>query len=196
MKARIFSLAAIAIATAIAAPAFAAETFKVDAVHSTVIFRVKHMNASYAYGRFNNIAGSFAIDEKNPSASSFDFTIKVDSVDTANAGRDGHLKKTDFFNAAQFPTIGFKSKSVKAGAEGAYDVTGDLTFHGVTKPITVKIQHTGTASMKPPGGGKETTIAGIESTFTIKRSDYGMKNMLGMLGDDVTVTVAVEGGTK
>lgn len=189
MKARILTLAAT-LAACLAAPAIAA-TYKVDTVHSTVIFRVKHANASYAYGRFNNITGSFTIDAAKPAASSFDFTIKVDSIDTGAPDRDAHLKKTDFFNAAQFPTITFKSKKVAAADKGTFDVTGDLTMHGVTKPITVKISHTGTA----PGmrGGE---IAGIESTFTIKRSDFGMKGGMGMLGDDVTVTVSSEGAAK
>ena len=189
MKSRILTLAAV-LAASVAVPALAA-TFKVDSTHSTLIFRVKHMNASYAYGRFNAISGEFAIDEANPAASSFNFTIKTDSVDTADAKRDAHLKNADFFNAAQFPTITFKSKTVKAAGKGAYDVTGDLTLHGVTKPITVKVEHTGTS--KGMGGA---TIAGIESTFTLKRSEFGMKNMVGPVGDDVTVTLSAEGGAK
>jgi polyisoprenoid-binding protein YceI len=189
MKSRILA-AAVALVTFLTVPALAA-TFRVDAIHSTVIFRVKHMNASYAYGRFNNLSGSFTIDEANPANSSFDFTVKVDSIDTADAKRDGHLKNTDFFNAKQFPTITFKSKSVKAAAKGEYEVTGDLTLHGVTKSITTKIAHTGTSK-----GMGNTTIAGIESTFTIKRSDFGMKNMLQMIGDDVTITVSSEGGAR
>ena len=147
---------------------------------------------SYAYGRFNAVSGTFAIDEASPAASSCDFTIKTDSVDTADAKRDAHLKQADFFNAAQFPTITFKSKSVKAAtAKGTYDVTGDLKLHGVTKTITVKVEHSGTA--KGMMGG---TIAGIESTFTIKRSDFGMKGMIGPVGDDVTITLSAEGGAK
>ncbi len=189
MKTRILTLVAV-LAASLAVPAIAA-TFKVDGTHSTVIFRVKHMNASYAYGRFNAISGNFAIDEADPSSSSFDFTIKTDSVDTADAKRDAHLKKADFFNAAQYPTITFKSKTVKAAAKGSVDVTGDLNLHGVTKSITVKVEHSGTA--KGMGGG---TIAGIESTFTIKRSDFGMKNMIGAIGDDVRITVSAEGGGK
>ena len=188
MKAR--TLSAVAILTILAAPALAA-TFKVDSVHSTVMFRVKHMNTSYAYGRFNAVSGSFNLDEANPENASFDFAVKVDSIDTADAKRDGHLKNADFFNAKQFPTITFKSTSAKSAGKDAYDVTGDLTLHGVKKPITIKIEHSGTG--KGPQGG---TIAGIETTFTIKRSDFGMKNMLGMLGDEVTVTVASEGGAK
>jgi len=187
MKARILVITALA--TVLVVPAFAG-TFTVDKVHSAVMFRVKHANASYAYGRFNDISGSFTIDEANPAACAFDFTVKVDSIDTANAARDGHLKGTDLFNAKQFPLITFKSKKVTSAGKGTYDVEGDLTLHGVTKPITVKIEHTGTAQMKGA------TIAGIETTFKIKRSDFGMKNMLNMLGDEVTVTVSSEGGSK
>lgn len=190
MKARILTLATV-LAASLAVPAIAA-TFKVDNTHSTVIFRVKHMNASYAYGRFNVVSGTFTIDEANPAASSFDFTIKTDSIDTADAKRDAHLKKADFFNAAQYPTITFKSQTVKAAADkGTYDVTGDLSLHGVTKPITVKIQHSGTARSLIVG-----TIAGIESTFTIKRSDFGMKGMIGPVGDEVTITLSAEGGVR
>lgn len=189
MRARILSLSAVLLASA-SVPVLGA-SFKVDPVHSSVTFMVKHMNASYAMGRFNAISGSFDLDEANPSASKFDFTLKTDSIDTADAKRDAHLKNADFFNAKQFPTIGFKSKTVKAGAEkGTFDVTGDMTLHGVTKEITVKIQHVGTA--KSQFG----TVAGVFSTFTIKRSDFGMKGMLNMLGDEVTVTVSVEGGLK
>lgn len=189
MKTRIPTLVAV-LAASLAVPAIAA-TFKVDSTHSTVIFRVKHMNASYAYGRFNAISGTFSIDEADPSESSFDFTIKADSIDTADAKRDAHLKRADFFNAAQHPTITFKSTTVKAATKGTYDVTGDLKLHGVTRPITVKVEHSGTS--KGMGGG---TIAGIESTFTIKRSDFGMKGMLGVIGDDVTIILSSEGGAK
>ena len=187
MKARILAIAALA--TILAVPAIAA-TFKVDAVHSSVMFRVKHANTSFAYGRFNDISGSFTLDEANSGASAFDFSVKVDSIDTASAARDGHLKGTDFFNSKQFPTITFKSKKVSSTAKGIYDVDGDLTLHGVTKPIAIKIEHTGTSQMKGA------TIAGIETTFKIKRSDFGMKNMLNMLGDEVTITVSSEGGAK
>ena len=165
---------AAVIASSFAAPAFAAN-YKVDPVHSSATFRVKHMNTSYTYGRFNAISGTFAIDEADPAKSSFDFTVKTDSVDTADAGRDAHLKNTAFFNAKQFPSITFKSKSVKSSGKDTLEVTGDLTLHGVTKPITVSIELTRHGKATCRG----TAIAGIESVFTIKRSDFGMKGMVG-----------------
>src|SRR5215212_9781855 len=90
----------------------AGPAYKVDTVHSTAIFRVKHMNTSYAYGRFNDISGQFSLDDQDPAQSRFDFVVKTDSIDTASANRDKHLKGPDFFNAVQYPTITFKSKSV------------------------------------------------------------------------------------
>ncbi len=180
-------------AALIAAPwtasvANAAETFQVDAVHSAVIYRIKHLNVSYSIGRLNNIAGSFTLDP-DPSKCQFDFTIKVDSLDTGNTARDGHLKGPDFFNARQFPTITFKSQSVASAGKDVYEVKGNLTLHGVSKPVTLKIEQTGMG----PGmrGGK---LAGLLTEFSIKRSDYGMTNMLNAVGDDVKITVSVEGG--
>jgi polyisoprenoid-binding protein YceI len=167
----------------------AADTYKIDAVHSTVLFRVKHMGASYSYGRFNAIDGTFALDAKSPTQAAFDVTLKTDSIDTHNAGREKHLMGPDFFNAAQFPTIHFKSKSVAGGADGALDVAGELTLHGVTKPVQVTLTPTGMA--KDPRGR---TIAGVEGTFKIKRTDFGMTGMLQGVGDDVQITVSLEGG--
>jgi polyisoprenoid-binding protein YceI len=170
--------------------ATAADPFDVDPVHSTILFRVKHMNASYAYGRFDSVAGKFLLDEQDPSKSSFDLTIKSASIDTANAMRDTHLKGPDFFNALQFPTITFKSKSVSKVAAG-YAVSGDLTLKGVTKPAEVVLNVTGTGK-----GMKGETITGVEGSLVLKRSDFGMTYMVGPLGDEVRVTASLEGSRK
>jgi polyisoprenoid-binding protein YceI len=148
------------------------------------------MNTAYFWGRFNNISGSFTLDEANPAASQFEFQVKVDSVDTGSTKRDTHLKSPDFFNSVQFPVIAFKSQSVKKTGNG-YEVTGDLTLHGVTKPISVHVIPSGNG--KGPSGRP---IAGIEATLNLKRSDFGMTNMIGMIGDDVLVNVGVEGSRK
>jgi polyisoprenoid-binding protein YceI len=168
----------------------AADMYAVDTVHSSIVFRVKHMNTAYFWGRFNNLAGSFSLDEANPAASQFEFQVKVESVDTGNPKRDAHLKSPDFFNAVQFPVIAFKSQSVKKTGNG-YDVTGELTLHGVTKPVSVQVISTGTG--KGPSGRP---IAGIEATLNFKRSEFGMSNMVGPVSDDVLVNVGVEGSRK
>jgi polyisoprenoid-binding protein YceI len=164
--------------------AAAAETYNVDAVHSTVLFRVKHMNTSYSWGRFNDIAGTVTLDDPSPS---LEVRVQVDSVDTGNTKRDAHLKAPDFFSAKQYPTIAFKSTKVTKVDDAHYDVDGTLTLHGVTKPITVKLERTGAG--KGPMGG---TITGVATEFKIKRSDYGMKFMLAGASDDVLVIVALE----
>ena len=165
------------------------ETYKVDPVHTTAIFRIKHLGVTYFYGRFNETTGSFTLNTENPCEMLFDVQIKTDSVDTNAAGRNNHLKGPDFFNAKQFPTISFKSKSVESSGENTYAVSGDLTLHGVTKPITAQMEFVGQGDKGRRFGYR----AGFDATFTIKRSDFGMNYMQGMLGDEVTIMVGLEG---
>jgi polyisoprenoid-binding protein YceI len=171
-----------------ASPQAGAATYTVDTVHSTAIFRVKHMNTSYSYGRFNDITGQFAFDDQDPAQGRFDLHVKTDSIDTGNAARDKHLKGPDFFNVVQYPSMSFKSTSVTKEGDDAYKVVGDLTLHGVTKPITIKVTRTGSGKDM-----KGRPVAGFETHFSIKRTDYKMGNMTGPVGDEVTVIVSVEG---
>lgn len=174
---------------ALSAPfAVAADTYKADAVHSAVIFRIKHLNVSYCYGRFNDVAGSFSFDDAKPESSALEFTVKTESIDTADKKRDDHLRSAEFFDAAKHPTITFKSKSVKKLGENEFEVAGELTLRGVTKPLTVKVERTGSGA--DPWGGQR---AGFETTFTIKRSDFEVNALKGGLGDDVRLIVSVEG---
>jgi polyisoprenoid-binding protein YceI len=172
-----------------APPSRAAESFTVDPIHSSVLFRVKHFDAGYIYGRFNQYSGTFAFDDKNPADCKLEMEVKIDSIDSANADRDKHLKGPDFFSAKEFPTMSFKATSMKASDEKNYEVTGDLTIHGVTKQVTVNLERIGT--VKDPRSGKPRT--GWETMFTIKRSDFGMKFGVPAIGDEVRVIVAIEG---
>ena len=177
---------------AAAAPAAAAAktgAYKVDSGHSSMAFNIKHMNVAYFYGRFDKISGSFDLNKAKPEASSLDVTIDADSISTANDKRDGHLKSQDFFSTKEFSTLTFKSKSVKSAGENKYEVTGDLTLRGQTKPLTVTVEDTGR------GPGRTGEVAGLRTTFTIKRSDFGMNFMVGKgLADEVEITVSLEGG--
>jgi polyisoprenoid-binding protein YceI len=166
----------------------AAETYKVDPVHSSCLFRAKHFNAGYFYGRFNEITGTIVVDEANPAKSSAEIQVKVESIDTNDAKRDQHLKSPDFFNAKQFPTITFKSKQVKKSGKDTYEMTGDLNLHGVTRSVTAKVTRTGEG--KDPFGKFR---IGFETVFTIKRSDFGMKFMLGPISDEIQLIISVEG---
>jgi polyisoprenoid-binding protein YceI len=165
---------------------FAADNYKIDAVHSFVIFRIKHLDVSYTYGRFNEPTGTIAFDAADPTKSSINLEIKTENVDTHNERRDAHLKRPDFFDAKQFPLITFKSTEVKAAGENKFDVTGDLSLHGVTKSITVTLEKTGEAQTQM--GYR----IGFESTVDLKRSDYGMTGMIPAAGDDVKLRISLE----
>src|SRR5262249_12086095 len=143
-------------------------------------------------GRFNQLSGDFSIDPDDPNKCSFTMNINTESVDTNNPKRDAHLRSPDFFNAKQFPVISFKSTGVKAVANG-YEVTGDLTMHGVTKPISVVL--TGGRKAEFPPGVPRT---GFSTDLTLKRSDFGVgaEKFAGALGDDVSIAVSFEGTKK
>jgi polyisoprenoid-binding protein YceI len=189
---RTISTSAATATTSVALSTMQADApFAIDAVHSAVIFRIKHQGVAFNYGRFNKMSGSFHIDSADPSKSVLDITVDAASVDTANADRDKHLTGNDFFSVKEYPTITFKSTSFTKKSEGVYTVAGKLSFHGKSKDITVEVADTGKgAGMR---GGE---VAGIESTFTIKRSEFGMDYLLKGLSDDVTLTVALEGTRK
>ncbi|MFQ5428888.1 MAG: YceI family protein [Phycisphaerae bacterium] len=163
------------------------EQFKVDPVHSTVIYRIKHLNVSYVYGRINDIRGTFSFGD-TAEANALNIEVRPESLDSHDEKRDNHLKGPDFFNVKQFPLITFKSKTVTRKDDHWYDVIGDLSFHGVTRRVTVRLNRVG--SGKDPWGGYRT---GFEVVFDIKRSDFGMKYLAGALGEDVRIIVAVEG---
>lgn len=165
----------------------AADKYNIDPAHTATVFKVEHGGFSWTYGRFNDVSGSFTIDAQNAEASKFEIVAKVDSLDTGNAQRDGHLKSPDFFNAKQFPTISFVSKSVAKHANGL-QVVGDLTLHGVTKPVTLVLVGGKTGEF-PPGVHR----TGYSTELTIKRSDYGMDKMIPAAGDEVVLMISFEG---
>lgn len=184
------SLAAVAVLLSLfSAPAARADVYVVDPVHSSAEFRVRHLGVSNTSGRFDDVSGTVVFDESDPSKCSVEMVVKTESVDTDNEARDKHLRGEDFFNVEKYPTMTFKSTSVKKKSDDTYEVTGDFTLLGVTKPITV------TAELIGRGEDREgKALVGFESSFTIKRSEFGMDKMLGesLIGDDVKITVAVE----
>jgi polyisoprenoid-binding protein YceI len=166
-----------------------AVTYRIDPVHSFIIFRVKHLNTGFAYGRFNTFSGTIVVDEKNPANSSIELEIDANSIDTGNSQRDDHLRSPDFFSARQFPKITFKSTRVRKINDTTVEVQGDLTMRGVTRPITARVTFTGKGRNQR---GQE--IIGFETTFTIRRSQFNINYGLnGGLADEVRVTFAVEG---
>jgi polyisoprenoid-binding protein YceI len=168
-----------------------ADDYTIDAVHSGVSFQISHVGLAYIHGRFDDFSGNFTIDTSDPTKSAFSLSIKSESVDTNNSKRDDHLRSPDFFNVKQFPTISFTSTSVKP-IDGGYEVTGDLTIHGATKPVTFSLK--GGASAEFPKGVSRTGFS--TSQIVVKRSDFGVGKPMPVLGDEVYVSISFEGTKK
>lgn len=165
-----------------------AATYKVDPVHSTVLFRAQHMGAGYVYGQFPNPEGKIVLDSENPAKSSVSITAKADGVWTGKDKRDQHLRSPDFLNAKQFPVIKYESTKVEKAGDGKWKVTGDLTLHGKTRTQVVEV--------KKVGEGKNQqgqTLAGWETAFTVNRSDFGIDYMPQGVSDELMLVIAVEG---
>jgi polyisoprenoid-binding protein YceI len=172
--------------------ALAAEAYTIDPAHTSVVFSVGHTGLSYTYGVFRQAGGGYILDKTNPANCQFEFAIQTESIDTNNAERDKHLISADFLNTKQFPTITFESTSCALGNAPAggivYNVTGNLTIHGVTRQVTLPLRMLGEG--KGPFGDQRT---GFLCQVELKRSDYGMRNLLDMVGDAVGITISFEG---
>jgi polyisoprenoid-binding protein YceI len=168
--------------------AVAAENYIVDTAHTYILFRVKHLNVGHSYGRLNGATGEFVLDDASPANSRIEMQVMAKGVDTYDAKRDKHLESPDFFDVEQHPLITFKSTSVKQLETDLYEITGDLTLLGKTRPITVQARQTG--SGKDPWGNYR---RGFETKFTIKRSEFGMDFLLDAVSDEVELTVSLEG---
>jgi len=171
-----------------------AAQWKIDPMHSEADFGIKHMAISTVHGSFHGLSGVITFDPANVAKSSVEATIPVDTVDTGVAPRDNDLKSPRFFDAAQFPTMTFKSSSVhKAGDH--YDVAGDLTLHGVTKPVVLKLEEPGKEEM---GMDKKSVHRGFTATTTINRQDFGLtfngtlSSGDAVLGDEVKIEIDID----
>lgn len=168
-------------------------TWTIDHSHSEVNFKVRHMLVSNVRGNFGSYSATIEAADENFSDAVIRFEAAIDSINTGNEQRDGHLKSPDFFNAASHPTMTFASRTVSVVSAHEMKVEGDLTIRGVTKPITLDVIYNGTVS---GFGGVE--IAGFEITGTINRFDYGLEwNALteagGMVvGSDVKIEIVAE----
>lgn len=170
--------------------------YVVDPDHSNVIFKIRH-GVSNFYSRFNEIKGSINFDKDHIENSSMNFTVPIASVDTHNSGRDGFIKGANFFNDRQYPEATFTSTSIKPLGEGVFSLTGELTLHGKTVTIEVKLLDIRTGKLR------RSDVVGIEARFTFKRSDFGMTKFLdpdnpesGLLGDNIEMIVAIEAAAQ
>ena len=183
-------LATLTAALALTAASAYAEpvAYDFDKSHANLSFTYNHLGYSTTDGRFGDWEGVLMIDQDNPSNSSVEFTIKIDSLDTFWADRDTHLKSPDFFDAAKFPQATFKSTKVVKTGEKQLEATGDLTIRDVTKQVTLDVQVT--ALGDHPMAKKP--AAGFAVTTTLNRSDYGMDKFVPYVSDEVQVTFHTE----
>lgn len=172
-------------------PAQAAEyVIDTKGAHAFVQFRVKHLGYSWLYGRFNEFSGEFTYDEAKPEASKISVDIKTTSLDSNHAERDKHLRSKDFLDTDAFPTAKFVSTAYKPTGPKTATLSGNLTLHGVTKPIDIAVESIGSGS--DPWGGYR---AGFEGRTTIKGADFGinMEKKLGPASGEIEMMLTVEG---
>ncbi len=169
-------------------------TWTIDPAHSSAEFKVKHMMISNVKGQFSGISGKLSLDESNISRSTVESTIPIETVNTADAQRDAHLKSADFFDTEKFPVMTFKSTKVARTAPGEFSVTGDLSLHGVTKAVTFAVEGS-TEPSKDPWGNLR---IGASATAKINRKDFGLVWNAALetggvlVGEDVTITLDVQ----
>ena len=192
------SKTAIAMAIVVALPVLAhADTWQIDSSHTNVEFTVRHMMISNVKGQFQKTTGTITANGNDPASAKIDVTIDASSVDTRVERRDAHLKSPDFLDVAKYPTITFKSTKVEADGPNKWKMPGDLTVHGVTKPVVLDVEGSG-----PPIQVMGNTRAGASATTKIKRSDFGLTwnkalEAGGVLvGDEVAISIDVEAVKK
>ncbi len=165
----------------------------VDASHSAIEFKVKHMMIANVRGSFHKFDADVVADAADLTTANISFSIDVNSIDTRDEQRDGHLKSADFFDVEKFPQITFKSTQVTRKGEGEYALTGDVTIHGVTKPITFSVEFEG--SGKDPWGNER---AGFSATASLSRKDFGLTWNAALetggvlVGDEVKLALQIE----
>ncbi len=180
-------------ASAVSAPG-TVTTWNIDPAHSGAEFKVKHMMISNVKGKFSGLTGVLKLDEHNYAQSSVEASIPVSSVSTGDEKRDGHLVSADFFDAEKFPAMTFKSTSIESIGGGDYEVTGDLTIHGVTKPVVLKLEDVSQPSKDPWGNHR----IGLSGTTKINRKDFGLgwnaplETGGVLVGEEVTITLDVQ----
>jgi polyisoprenoid-binding protein YceI len=170
-----------------------AMTYQIDPKHSAARFKVRHMMIANVGGEFNSVSGTVDFDEAKPDQARIEASIDANSLHTGDPQRDGHIKGADFFDVAKYPTISFRSTKVTVGGSGSYKVAGDLTLHGVTKPVTLNVDALSPEITDPWSGQRR----GLTATTTFNRKEFGMgwNAPAGggvMLSENVEITLDLE----
>ncbi|ACO76585.1 YceI-like protein [Azotobacter vinelandii CA] len=185
------TLAALALGSALlgAGQAMAADyVIDKEGQHAFVNFKISHLGYSWLYGTFRDFDGSFSFDAAKPEASKVKVNLKTASVDSNHAERDKHIRSADFLNVAKHPTATFESTGVKSTGQDTFDITGNLSLNGVTKPVVIAARFIGEG--KDPWGGYR---AGFEGGTKLKLKDFGIQKDLGPASQEVDLIISVEG---
>jgi polyisoprenoid-binding protein YceI len=178
----------------LATPQTTTTTWNLDPIHSVAEFKVKHMMISNVKGQFTALDGVLTLDETDITNSRIEVSVEASSINTRDAQRDAHLKSADFFDVEKFPSLNFKSTQVKRAGDGELSVTGNLTIHGITRPVVFAVEGP-TAPGKDPWGN---TRIGLSATTKINRRDFGLTWSAALetggilVGDDVTISLDVQ----
>jgi len=167
-----------------------AEDYLIDTkgANAFIQFKIAHLGYSWVLGRFNEFSGTFSYDEKSPESSKVAVTINTASIDSNHAERDKHLRSDDFLDVEKFPQASFSSTSYQSTGDGKAVLTGDLTLHGVTRPVTIDVNEI--AAGDDPWGGYR---RGFDGTTRIALKDYGIDFNLGPASQEVELFLSVEG---
>jgi polyisoprenoid-binding protein YceI len=178
--------AGAAVAQPVSPAAVQGGTYAIEPTHTRVLFAVDHMGTSTWYGDFTHASGTLKLDPKTPAASSVEVSVPMASVSTTNSVLDGELKSADWFDAAKFPTMTFKSTKVTVTGPGRASVAGELTLHGVTKPIVLEARFKGAG----PSPMTKAYMVGFDATGKIKRSQFGVTKYVPLVGDEVDLILS------
>jgi polyisoprenoid-binding protein YceI len=169
-----------------------AANYTIDPTHSHILFMIDHLGFAKIVGLFSDFSGTLSFDSGNVSASKLNVTIKTDSLQTQFAARDKDLKGADWFNVTEFPEMTYVGSEFVKKDERTGTVTGKLTMHGVTKPVTLNV----VVNKVAQNPLDKIDSAGFSARGTFKRSDFGMKTFLGAIGDDVDLIIEIEAKRK
>lgn len=189
MKKTLLTTTLVLAMSVLALPSQAADyDIDIKGAHAFIQFRIKHLGYSWLLGRFNKFSGQFNYDEKNPNAAKIEVNIDTSSIDSNHAERDKHLRSKDFLHVSKYPTASFVSTSFRETGKGKAVLKGKLTLHGVTKAITLDVDHVGHGA--DPWGGYRRGFAG---STTLTLADFGIKRDLGPASRSVEMFLSIEG---
>lgn len=195
LKAFAISAAAAAVVGLASTAQAEPRTFEVDPSHTNILFTISHFGYSNMIGQFQELAGEFTFDKDAPETSQVSLTIQADSLDTDHEKRDEHLKGPDFLNAGEYPTITFESTDIEVTGESTGKLTGDLTMHGRTRPVTMDVTFNRMAPHPIPAYDG-VLVAGFSARGTIERSEWGVSAYAPNISDEMKLIIEVEGHEK